>query len=111
MEQALRRALAVLASLVLVGAACGDGDGDGSDVAAYCELVEELNEGGEPDLDQLDDLTDLAPEEIRDDIQTVRDELEELGDAGGRPSAEATEAIAKIVEFDQEHCGDGVDQA
>ncbi len=108
MKQALRRALAVLAGLVLVGAACGDGDGN--DVAAYCELVEELNQGDEPDLDQLDDLTDLAPEEIRDDIQTVRDELEELGDAGGRPSAEATEAIAKIVEFDQEHCGE-VEQA
>ncbi|MBK9180936.1 MAG: hypothetical protein IPM45_15470 [Acidimicrobiales bacterium] len=88
----MRRALALLAlaALAVVPAACGD-DGGGA-TASFCDQLRGLQAddalGGdltdaqvaEAAVQQLDDLAEAAPAEVRDDVETLRDVIRLLAD-------------------------------
>lgn len=107
----------LLVALTLAGAACGDDGGGEGDLEAYCERVKEFDDAEEDDFpseDELDDLRDDAPEEIRDDIDRLidffndnRDTLEE-GDFSAFEEAEDDEELAEAFEnverFEDENC-------
>ena len=123
--------VAVLAGVV---AGCGDDDdsSSGEDVERYCELIDELDQAGdeafadlEDDADatdedfaeaerqfiedneeSFDELRDVVPEEIADDLDVL---LEAQADraAGGEQeeaSKEAETAEQRIGEFEADNC-------
>jgi hypothetical protein len=98
-----------LLSLVLLGAACGDDDdgGGGRDVAAYCALSAQLDaQETLPTEEQFDELRELAPGEISDEINAIADGFEEQGVIFGG-SEEAAELFDPIQAFEDENCPDG----
>lgn len=95
--------------------ACGDDGGSGDD-AAFCdrlEALEEANLGDEPDpafSDDLQELADAAPEDLRDDIQVFIDFNDALVEAGDDPEAQL-EAFGEIDEADFEAAGTALEEA
>jgi hypothetical protein len=85
--------ICVLFLLLVAAAACG-GDDDGSDgdeaaggdPDAFCERLEELDDADELDLDEteafeaFDELVDLAPEDLAEDLSRIQEAFEELSD-------------------------------
>ena len=121
--------VAVLAGVV---AGCGDDDDSSSegDVERYCELVDELDQAGsdafegldetstdedfaeaerqflEDNADAFEELEDVAPEEIADDIDTLLEAQEERA-AGGEQeetSEDVSDAEERVGEFEDENC-------
>lgn len=102
-------AIATVAFLALGGlAACGDdSEEEAATIEEFCERAQELqgnegvgpgNETSQENLDGLDELIPIAPEEIGDDLQVVRDTLADAAqleaDLEGADQAERTAAIA-----------------
>lgn len=89
-------------------AACGDDDE--GDLAAYCDLVDELDQQEDfPSDDQLDELRDVAPAEIRDEVDLVADRLSEANDDPQDAEQvfddpEVQEAIGEIEAYEEENC-------
>ena len=105
----VRKATVAVAAVVLVGsgalAACGDDDGD--DVQAYCDLSAELDEQeGPPSDEQLDEISDLAPDEISEEIDFVVDRFNEDGEAAFE-DPEVGERFVVIEGFETENCDGG----
>jgi hypothetical protein len=119
----VRRAVAACVTLALV--ACTDDD---DSAAELCEAVAESGalaatfQGFDPTdpeaaLDQLraarialGDLLDVAPEEVRDDLQVEIDYVQALIDAlEGVPPGDATESALQIQSVTDAHAG--VDEA
>jgi hypothetical protein len=126
----------VLPCLVVVGvtAGCGDdGDDAAGDVDRYCELVDELDAAGseafaevesdesateedyaaaeaefvEANESSFEELREVAPEEIEDDIATLLAAQDERA-AGGEQEemgADVAEAEERVVTFEEENCG------
>lgn len=94
--------------LVLGAAACGDDD-DAEDAAvsadAYCAASAALDEQDDlPSDDQMDELADLAPDEIGDEVTLVVDAFKEDGPAAFG-DADVEEAFEAIDEFEIAECG------
>lgn len=106
----LTRAAALAAALLLVLTACGDDGGDadsensGDMVAAYCDFVAELDDQESlPSDEQLDQLDELAPEEIAEEIAVASNGIKEKGtQAFGDP--EVNRAFESIEAYEEEHC-------
>lgn len=77
---------------------------------AYCEASAELdNQEGTPTEEQLGELSQLAPEEIKEDIDLVTERFVAEGmNAFGDP--EVNEAIGRIEEWEQQNCPGADDQ-
>jgi hypothetical protein len=111
----MQRVIAPLAGTLLLTAglaACGDDD-DTLTTEEFCEHLEEMEEVDNGDLmmdndidevlDAIDELVAVAPDEVRDDLQIMRDKLAEFDDLDideDDPEA-AFEAFMTIV-FDPE---------
>lgn len=131
------RSSALLAVVLLLAAvACGgdDGgsesaDGDG-DPEAFCDRLVELDEADELDLDDadalaaLDELVELAPEEIDSDLSRIQDAFEELvalEEDGGEDAFGAafeiildprlTSSLDDFAEYAEDECGVEVEGA
>jgi len=116
----MRRASLLLVALALGVAltACGDDGDDGGGGAAsgsgdkerFCELASRDDIAGLDDFDPtrdgdmaeldaaLDDLRDAAPEEIRDDVETVADGLRELVGILSTMDTSDPDAMAELAE-------------
>ena len=106
------RVLGGMAVLAVIAAGCGDDDdaasGDGTE--AYCELARTLDEKEDfPTVAQLEEIRELAPEEIADEVDLAADKIiaaldtdtpEEVFD-----DPELTEAFEVIEPFEEEQCG------
>lgn len=114
MRHSLKTLLA-LAVLLVPLAACGGDDGGGGDnagsIQAYCDFSASLDEQSDfPSESQLDQLRDVAPSEIEDDIDAVVDRFEEVGEdeeALGElfSDEEFSERIERIEAFEERECG------
>lgn len=93
-----------LGSVLVV--ACGSGDDSGTEAAdgdatAYCEQVEVLeSQDSRPTDEQLDELTAVAPPEIRADVELFgnairNDDMEGEG---------VSEAESRILAWEEENC-------
>jgi hypothetical protein len=84
------RAAALLTIVLLAAVACGGDDGGsesadgGGDPEAFCDRLVELDDADELDLEDdealaaLDELVELAPDEIDSDLTRIQEALEEL---------------------------------
>lgn len=106
---ATTRWTATIAVVLLAGtaSACGDDDDDAA-FAGYCEIARTLNEQEQfPTTEQLEEIRDVAPEEIADEVEVV---VDAFVDAGNDPFAafddpDVEEAMGPIEAFDEERCG------
>lgn len=119
----MRRLAVVLAVLVLGGglAACGDDGGDsasggggGGDKDRFCELaaqediegLEDFDPASTVDMEQLDEalsqLSDAAPSEIEDDVETVASGLRELVEVLSTIDTSDPEALTELAERAEE---------
>lgn len=116
MAERVTRWIAVGIALVLIGAACDSGGGGGGDLAAFCRLAAEFDEqDGEPSTDQLGDIVDAAPEEIRDEVESLANALQQVEDdpesaAELFADEELLEAGERVEQFQDENCDDGDDE-
>lgn len=92
-NRSVGRLLVGLAAIALVAGACSsddDGDGGGDFVATYCEFDGSLEADGEAldifdpaavqsyfegALDTIDELADLAPDDLKADVESERDDF------------------------------------
>ena len=116
------------------GGSASDSAAGAGDTGRYCELVEELDALGEqifadvpqdasPEeymrreqmlveqgAPQLEELEEVAPEEIREDVGVLLDDLRERAATGQSPDAEAAQsAEGRIRAFEEENCPGGPD--
>ena len=115
----------VVAGLVLIG--CGDdGEKSAGDVERYCELVQQIEvefsaldigEDATPQdiarlrlefirahQDDFDELRDVVPDEIREDVEALRQAVQQLAEGGDTSLAEAGRAEERVAEFEAENC-------
>ena len=69
----------IVGILAVVGVACDDDDGGGGNAQTFCDLNSDLGTGDDATDEQLDELADAAPDEIRDDAGAVIDNVKEEG--------------------------------
>jgi len=125
----MRRVLGGLTAAVLLLAGCGGGDEAQADVRRFCELIEQYNKGTGfeqpeeqtpealtkalrdyltlPEIQAtLEELRDVAPEQVRADVVTMTDVADELRETGKSrfEEEEATKANKAIVAFTTEEC-------
>ncbi|MEM9517370.1 MAG: hypothetical protein AAGA42_21155, partial [Actinomycetota bacterium] len=81
------RALLIAPLLLLVACGSDDGGGGSGDAGAFCEQIEILQTTTSPDedidLEQFDALIEVAPSEVSDELDYLRDvfvQIEEAGD-------------------------------
>ena len=116
---AVRRSLVGTAALVLALTACGGGGGQSEETAIFCDRAEEvdayLDEGlefgdvsDEDVIIALEDLTDVAPDEIFDDVDIVREAYTiavDEGDRGIFDEPEVQDASDSFADYLDEECG------
>lgn len=102
--------------LALVAVSCGGDDdsggggGDGADVEAFCERLRELDTGETVDINddpeaamaEMRSLRDAAPNEIRDDLDTVIEVFEqvaelEAAETDGEPDEDAFGEVFELI--------------
>lgn len=105
MTRAHRRSIALVAVVALVGVSgCGDDDDGGDDVAAYCAASAELDaEESFPTDEQLDEIAELAPDAISDEVETVVELFKEEGEAAYQRE-DIEDLFAPVEEFEAENC-------
>jgi len=90
-------AVAAMAAAGLMG--CGDGGGGSGSTEEFCSLDETIDIDSIENLDDFDNALDAgveaAPDEIRDDIEIVRDTMTELFD---QLRGDGVEDLADITE-------------
>ena len=129
----MRRRLRVVASVTAMAllAGCGGDDGRdggperaaggtgttsaGTDASAYCEAARELDEQDSfPTVEQLDELVDIAPDEIKADVEFVVGRFKEGIEAGDPASAFADPEVERRMEpveaFEARECGLGEEE-
>lgn len=116
-NRALAASAAVALSLGLT--ACGDGSGQSEEASRFCDRAEEvdqyLNEGiefgdvsDEDVIAGLEELTDVAPEEIFEDVDIVREAYTvavDEGDSSVFELPEVQDATARFGDYLDEECG------
>lgn len=120
--QRFKTLVAVAAVGILAVAACGDDAEDtgttttttttstteaeqpDEEALAYCERSAELDEaGGPPNEQQIRELNELAPPEIRPDVELFGERFIQEGvNAFGDP--EVAEAVDRVEQWEQENC-------
>lgn len=131
MHRRLAAALVGVATVALVGAACGDDDDTEASAAPgrYCEIARALAQPPEgvdfdtatPEqltaavkdhfathLDDIDELAQLAPDEVSADVAVyarVARHIADTGDISEFDTAENAPAIRRHEAFDQRACG------
>lgn len=108
----------LFALMTMLAAACAGGDGDGGDVAAFCDLAEETVASPETDLpppETIRGLVDAAPDDIEEEVERVAEPFLDAADAEGdqafREAVAATqepefqEANQAVEQFMREECG------
>jgi hypothetical protein len=101
-------------ALALIAAGCGDDDDSDGDLAAYCAMSDDLDaQASFPTDEQLDDLADVAPSEIKDDVETFIDAIKDLDDPNDQQQVEAlfndpevVEAVENVERFENENCAE-----
>lgn len=94
--------LAVVGGLVL--GACGDDDDSGeADLAATCELMSTIEGPEDITVEKLDELLDVAPDKIEDDVRLIRDRLDEVGEAAYEEE-EVGAAFERVGTFEEQEC-------
>lgn len=104
MHTILQRGAALACAATLALAGCGDDDDGGGEasVEAYCDKAAELRDmDGRPSDADLDEIAELAPDEISDDVDTF---LGALGD--DEPTEEVLAAVQAIDDFEAANCTD-----
>ncbi len=104
----MRRAgMALAAAIMAAGtlSACGGGDDE------FCEVGDDFDASSmsspEDATKALDEMADKAPDEIKDDIETVRDGMEKAQDDPASIDSDAMMKSAEnIQDWGQENCGD-----
>ena len=98
--------LAASAMIVLLATGCGDDSGGGGDGAAYCDKSAELDAAdGLPSDADLDEIKELAPSEISDQVAVLVDAFQDEGEAAFENAGEEFIAAgAAIEEFEAENC-------
>ncbi|MGH2684034.1 MAG: hypothetical protein ACRDJP_01015 [Actinomycetota bacterium] len=108
-------ALFALFALLTPLAACGGDDDGGGSIQAYCDFSRSLDEQEDfPTDDQLDELSDTAPDEISDDVEFLVDRFREANDNPAEveevfQDEEVNEAIENVEAFEEENCADEAD--
>lgn len=110
----MRKIVGLVAAMTLLGtaAACGDDGGGEGDLEAFCRLGAETDDSDEfPTSAELDELRDVAPAEIRGDVDTLVDAFQEIEDPEDFEAAlevlstpEVAEASENIEAFVAENC-------
>lgn len=104
---------AVAMAGVLAMAGCGDDDGGGEgSIEDYCRLSQESDSSAEfPTAEEFDEIRSAAPPEIRDDVNTLIDAFQDLGDSDDPEELfavfddpEVAAAIENLEEFEAENC-------
>lgn len=103
----LLRILVLALLLALVAVACG-----GDDAQAFCDrqaALEDLDPSDTEAADEISNLVEDAPDEIRDDIETVADALEQVnsGEQPDTPPAEIQAAAQRVQDWVDENCEEG----
>lgn len=99
-------------ALALTGACAGDDasvdadlsaeSGDDESIQEYCEFSAELDSRGEePSEEDLDRIVELAPEEIKDDVETLAEAIKN----DEHDSEEATAADQRLQAWEEDNCG------
>lgn len=98
----MRRTLTALAVVAMAAAGltgCGDGGGGSGSTEEFCSLDETVDINNVKNLNDFDNALDAgveaAPDEIRDDIEVVRDTISELTD---RLREDGVEDLSDITE-------------
>ncbi|HUF32386.1 MAG TPA: hypothetical protein VMN58_04160 [Acidimicrobiales bacterium] len=105
-------AAAAVTLLGLVG--CGDDDGEttgasdttvaGDEHQEYCDASAALDEAdGPPTADQVNDLVEIAPDDILDDVELAAERYSELG-MDAFADGEFNQAIERVEEWEAENC-------
>lgn len=93
----------LLALIVVLASACNGGD-EGGDVAAFCDLAEEVQESEGTDLpppEAIRDLVDAAPDDIEEDVERVAEPFLDAADAGGDEAFREAVAATQEPEFQE----------
>ena len=106
--------MAGTAALVLALTACGGG-GQSEEAAEFCDRAEEIDaylDGGDVSDDDVivgfEELTDVAPDEIYDDVDLVREAYTiaiDEGDEGVFDEPEVQDAMDRFDEYLDDECG------
>ena len=109
----MRRAgLAFAAAIMAAGTltACGGGDDEFCDVGNDLEMSD-FSEGSDEAKNALDDAVDAAPDDIKGDVETLRDTFETAQEAQDDPEAAAdldmdavNEANENVSNYVDENC-------
>lgn len=97
-----------MACLALVGGmvlgACGDeDDAGGEDLAATCELMDTIEGPDDVTVEKLDELLEVAPDRIEDDVRLVRDRLDAVGE-DAYEEEEVGAAFERVGSFEEAEC-------
>jgi hypothetical protein len=99
---------AVLLAGGVLGACSDDEDSSAGDVEATCALLADITSGEDitdETLGQLDDIIEVAPEEVAASVTTVRDAFAEDGEAAF-DDPEVGEAFEAVGAFESKECAD-----
>jgi hypothetical protein len=102
------RVAAATATAIFILGACG-GDSEGSE--AFCDATRTVINLGEVEElpPEVDTMVEEAPNEIKDDVETIRSIFEEAfenGDASLIQSQEFQDAATNVREYAVENCDD-----
>ena len=94
--------LASLASAAVLALAALTGCGGGS-TEEFCQLNEQaeqldIDAESQEVQDSLDELAGAAPDEIKDDVETIREAVDNPGDADQQQVQEASDNIESFIE-------------
>lgn len=101
-------------ALAVTGACAGDdadadaniaadtnNEDEGGSAEEYCDFSAELDSRGEtPSDEDLDRIVEVAPEEIKEDVEVLADAIKE----GDQDSEAATSAVERLEEWEDENC-------
>jgi hypothetical protein len=108
MTAARPAAVALVAVLSVAGVTCG-GEDDAGSLRAFCDQARALDELERPPRDdELDELVEVAPEEVEDESEILVASAREFreGNENAANSPEIQEAGDRFDRFVEENCGD-----